>query len=397
MSMLSNILADIGETLREYLSPERQPGHLEFVREYKASTFLQQAQAFFRLPVQIERYFRIWLAYAVYSTASFLVYMPMELFWALAVNPLLGLLGLSPRHLGFSVLAVLSLYVVTRDWLVFDISFLYHSFRGQSTLKFYGLLFAFEVSEKLLTMVGAPVLSTFGQQPRETTLAERLKVSVCALLYLLAHTFSIYLEYVVFIVVINSQRESFLIYIFVMNLTKMKSTAFKKFDERAYRAQINYDMKDRMQKVVYLVLFCLSQSNRTVDSYYFKLTCVFVVGMLVEWVKHATVLGLSEKRLSIDELTRGLLRDTGRTRKGSVLKSIELDYTVLPLATFILKMAFTIHYTRNSPVHLMNFVPTAVAICLYLLVVPFLRQLYEAVAQAFATDDDDDEEFSDGD
>jgi hypothetical protein len=235
---------------------------------------------------------------------------------------MLGLLGFNPKNLGYSVLALLCLYIVTRDWLIFDISFLYHSFRGQSTLKFYGLLFAFEVSEKLLTMVGSPVLTSFGQQPKDTTLLERLKVSICALVYVIIHTFSIYLEYVVFIVVINSQTESFLIYIFVMNLTKMKSTAFKKFDEKAYKSQINYDMKDRLQKVVYLVLFALSQSNRTVDSYYFKLTCVFVVGMLVEWIKHTTVLSLSEKKLNIDEMTKGILKETGKKQKSSVLKSI---------------------------------------------------------------------------
>lgn len=41
---------------------------------------------------------------------------------------------------------------------------------------------------------------------------------------------SIYLEYICFIVILNSHISSFVIYFFVMNLTKMKSTAFKKVD-----------------------------------------------------------------------------------------------------------------------------------------------------------------------
>jgi hypothetical protein len=151
--------------------------------------------------------------------------------------------------------------VFTRDWLVLDVSYLYHLFRGQSTLKFYGLMFAFEVSEKLLTMVGQPILSAL-QQPRDSAISNHLKVYLIAFLYVLLHAFSIYLEYAVFIVVINSQSENFVIYCFVINLTKMKSTAFKKFDLKAYRTQINHDMKDRMHKLLYLLMFALSQSNR---------------------------------------------------------------------------------------------------------------------------------------
>ena len=47
-----------------------------------------------------------------------------------------------------------------------------------------------------------------------------------------------------------------------MNLTKMKSTAFKKMDDKGYVAQINYDMKDRLNKIVYILLFICSQSSR---------------------------------------------------------------------------------------------------------------------------------------
>jgi hypothetical protein len=85
-----------------------------------------------------------------------------------------------------------------------------------------------------------------------------------------------------------------------MNLTKMKSTAFKKFDQKSYKAQINYDMKDRMHKLIYLLMFAFSQSNRRVDSFYFKLSCIFIVGLVIEWIKHATVINISEKNISID-------------------------------------------------------------------------------------------------
>ena len=37
---------------------------------------------------------------------------------------------------------------------MFDPSYMYHLFRGQSTLKLYGLIFAIEVGEKILTKTG---------------------------------------------------------------------------------------------------------------------------------------------------------------------------------------------------------------------------------------------------
>lgn len=43
---------------------------------------------------------------------------------------------------------------VQEQFHLFDPSFMYHTFRGQSTLKLYGLIFAIEVSEKIMTMIG---------------------------------------------------------------------------------------------------------------------------------------------------------------------------------------------------------------------------------------------------
>lgn len=104
----------------------------------------------------------------------------------------------------YCLITGICVWVFTRDWLILDVSYLYHLFRGQSTLKFYGLMFAFEVSEKLLTMVGQPILSAL-QLPRQSGMSNHLKVYLIALLYMLIHTFSIYLEFAVFIVVVNSQ------------------------------------------------------------------------------------------------------------------------------------------------------------------------------------------------
>jgi len=81
-------------------------------------------------------------------------------------------------------------------------------------------------------------------------------------IYTIIHAYFIFLEFNIYMVVINGSMQNFIIFCFVTNLTKMKSTAFKKFDSKSYLAQINFDAKDRLQKFLYLTLFQVSQWNR---------------------------------------------------------------------------------------------------------------------------------------
>ena len=48
------------------------------------------------------------------------------------------------------------------------------------------------------------------------------------LVYTCVHTFVLFLEYNIYIVVINTSVPNFIIFIFVINLTKMKSVAMNK-------------------------------------------------------------------------------------------------------------------------------------------------------------------------
>ena len=61
----------------------------------------------------------------------------------------------------------------------------------------------------------------------------------------------------------------------------MKSTAFKKFDANSYFAQINFDAKDRLQKILYIILFQLSQVERSIPDIYTKLFFIFVIGAFI--------------------------------------------------------------------------------------------------------------------
>ena len=73
-----------------------------------------------------------------------IVMVPIDLFVGL-LDSLIAILKIRgrPHHGLSSFLLVVVGWVMTRDIIWFDISYVYHAFRGQSTLKIYGLIFAF--------------------------------------------------------------------------------------------------------------------------------------------------------------------------------------------------------------------------------------------------------------
>lgn len=53
-----------------------------------------------------------------------------------------------------SLVVVVVAYIFTLNEDLFDISFMYHLIRGQSTVKVYAIIFAIESSEIVLTKLG---------------------------------------------------------------------------------------------------------------------------------------------------------------------------------------------------------------------------------------------------
>lgn len=149
----------------------------------------------------MERYFRLWFLFGMYAITTHICFVPFWLVYFFFIQPIFQLLNFKTRNVGSETLiTIIGAYLFTRNWIYFDISYLYHSFRGQTSLKYYGLMFAFEVSEKLLTMLGKPILTAL-----PTLRPCSLFHIFCSFLYVMLHAYSVYLEYIVFIVVVNSQ------------------------------------------------------------------------------------------------------------------------------------------------------------------------------------------------
>lgn len=99
-------------------------------------------------PLKIEYYFWLWFLYSLYAIVKLIIFIPFELLIGI-FNSLLAIfhICLSKYITFFSVVTLTVAYIFQQEqYTFFDPSYMYHLFRGQSTLKLYGLIFAIEVS-----------------------------------------------------------------------------------------------------------------------------------------------------------------------------------------------------------------------------------------------------------
>lgn len=222
-------------------------------------------------PIKIQYYFWLWVIYSFYAVLKMIVFIPIELIVGI-FNSLLSIFHIClSRHITFFSVLLLSVCWIFQQeqYHLFDPSFMYHLFRGQSTLKLYGLIFAIEVSEKICTLVGKYLYENIKIKLEDPTLSPWkiiIQMTAC-FCYTVCHSYFIFLEFNIYLVVINGSMQNFIIFCFVTNLTKMKGSATKKFDSKSYLSQINFDAKDRLQKCLYIVLFQISQWDREIPNF----------------------------------------------------------------------------------------------------------------------------------
>lgn len=119
----------------------------------------------------------------------------------------------------------------------------------------------------------------------------------------------------------------------------MKSIAFKKFDYKDYCSQLNFDAKDRLQKILYFLLFQLSQFNRHIDNIGWKLVGIFVIGAMIEYFKHLTTLKLGNKLSFLDKIRNEMFHEMYvKTDDRTFIKCLNNDFTVIPFSVFVVKM-----------------------------------------------------------
>ncbi len=106
-------------------------------------------------PLIVESYILLYGLYACYTIIKVIILAPIEFLLGIS-NVAFKSLKLYRSHYitMHSFVVIFVAYIFTLDEDIFDISYMYHLIRGQSTVKVYAIVFAIESSEVVMTKLG---------------------------------------------------------------------------------------------------------------------------------------------------------------------------------------------------------------------------------------------------
>lgn len=196
-----------------------------------------------------------------------------------------------------SSVVIAATYVFTLNEDIFDISFMYHLIRGQSTVKVYAIIFALGSSEIVLTKLGVFLHENIQSKltDKDIPFYKLFPEFMVQLLYVFCHAYIIYIDFLIYSVVLNSSLESFIIFWSVVYLTKMKSVPTFGLDVDKYKVTLTDDSKYRFSRIIYLILFLLSQPKISIPSFGYKFIFIIFVEEAFLIIKHMLYLLSSYK------------------------------------------------------------------------------------------------------
>ncbi|EWS76258.1 eukaryotic membrane protein, cytomegalovirus gH-receptor family protein (macronuclear) [Tetrahymena thermophila SB210] len=265
--------------------------------------------AIFRCPIALEKYnIKLWIMY-VDNLIEVMFKLPIELIILIAEYIIKGKqIQRKDFHIWVHFILILIPVLIFTDNLYiiemkeyFDVSYWYHAFRGQSTLKLYGVLMTADIVDKMLCTFGEYlILDIIWQKLPKSPLLHLIKYIIPAILYVFLHSLVLFLSIIATNVILNSDISFLFVMMFVHLSMKLKSTIFKKFTKDGYVQQTHSDLRSRFAKFLYVFLIWASMRGFPEDIVR-KLVYFLGFEVIVEWIKHIFLMLLNNLKLSIVE------------------------------------------------------------------------------------------------
>ncbi|KAI9632300.1 eukaryotic membrane protein family-domain-containing protein [Dioszegia hungarica] len=286
---------------------------------------------------------------------------------------------ISPAHL-HSLLRMLLILVPTVILLfATDASKMYHTVRGQDTIKLYVIFNALEIADRLCCAFGQDVLDTlFARDTLAPGVGSRRRKArpffffALSLGYVMAHTLIYFYMLVSLNVAINSYDYTLLSLLISNQFVEIKGSVFKKFDKENLFQILCADIVERFQLSLMLTVISLRnilemsgseiallpksfiRGKGLLDSILSPVFFVVVSEMAVDWLKHAFITKFNHIRASVygrfaDVLAKDVLAagNLGEKRKGrnhpllldqSPLVARRLGFASIPLACLVIRV-----------------------------------------------------------
>lgn len=239
-----------------------------------------------------------------------------------------------------------------------DSSRLYHSIRGQSTLKLYVIYNVLEVADKLLCSFGLDILdSLYSSQDfaaeRPVSKLRPLPHFLLATAYVLLHTVVLFYQAITLNVAINSYNNALLTLLVSNQFVEIKSAVFKKFEKENLFQLSCADVVERFQLSLYILIIGLrnvAEMRSCVDAEFVlgrllvPLAVVYLSEIAVDWLKHAFITKFNHIHPDVFiRFCSVLAKDFATTRGGdentladkSPAVSKRIGFSVFPLACLV--------------------------------------------------------------
>ncbi|KAJ7096346.1 eukaryotic membrane protein family-domain-containing protein [Mycena epipterygia] len=286
-----------------------------------------------------------------------------------------------------------------------DASKIYHSIRGQDTIKLYVIFNALEIGDRLCASIGQDILDCLFSRSTLEPLSHRIPVTshtfrpllffVLATLYNVAHSLVMVYQLIALNVAINSYDHALLTLLVSNQFVEIKGSVFKKFEKDNLFQITCADIVERFTLALMLCVvafrnlielsgsefdftegFVLPKSfgwawgNNVLWTISYPVLTVLVSEMLVDWLKHAFITKFNHIRPSVyerytDVLCRDLASGSAVGRRGarkhtyvdqSPLVARRLGFASLPLAVLAIligsqsvSLMFALHSDNSSP------------------------------------------------
>ncbi|KAF9227448.1 DUF747-domain-containing protein [Gyrodon lividus] len=262
-----------------------------------------------------------------------------------------------------------------------DASKIYHSIRGQDTIKLYVIFNSLEIADRLCASIGQDILDCLFSRSTLEVLSHKVPVSshtlrpfvffVLATLYVASHTLVMVYQLLSLNVAVNSYDHALLTLLMSNQFVEIKGCVFKKFEKDNLFQITCADIVERFTLSLMLVVvafrnlielngsefdlaggFVMPKSfgwfrgNNAVWTISYPVVTVLLSEMLVDWLKHAFITKFNHIRPSVyerytDVLCRDLASGSAFGRLGarkhtyvdqSPLVARRLGFASVPLA-----------------------------------------------------------------
>lgn len=281
-----------------------------------------------------------------------------------------------------ALLLVTSLFILNP---LTDASKIYHTVRGQDTIKLYVIFNALEIADRLCASIGQDILDCLFSRSTLEPLSHRVPVTaitlrpflyfLLAVMYTVAHALVMVYQLISLNVAVNSYDHALLTLLVSNQFVEIKGSVFKKFEKDNLFQITCADIVERFTLALMLGVvafrnlielsgsefdfssgFVLPKSfgwfrgNNVLWTISYPVLTVMFSEMLVDWLKHAFITKFNHIRPSVyerytDVLCRDLASGSAVGRRGarkhsyvdqSPLVARRLGFASLPLAVLVI-------------------------------------------------------------